>query len=322
MRLETRRWTCCMKLLGARVVKLRKTSRYPRHSSGSVLQEILEDRCSRKCSTYQSLIDSHLASGSITSQCNSQNFVELCAAINASIDILRGLEFLHDAGFYHNDIKPQNILIGNEGQALLTDYGISEISNSGGAVKPKLQYLPHKAPETYDQGVIDGRSDIYQVGLTLFRLTNGVNLIGDVFQSCTPDKYADLVKGGKLLDEAGWQPFAPSSLKRIVNKAINPVDAERYATALEMRRALEKLNFPGSWNCASNGEYIGECGRNTFTYEIVPRTTKRSDFLAKRENKVSQRETRVSKFCAKDLTQTKLLAARKKFMTAVVEGKV
>lgn len=262
----------------------------------------------------------YLPEGSIVTQACAGNFVDIQTSVKAIIDVLRGLEYLHDAGFYHNDIKPNNVLIGNGGEALLTDYGISEITQNGKAIKPKSQYLPHKAPETFSNGLIDAKSDVYQVGITLFRLVNGIGSIGDTFNKSTEAEYSDLVTNGKLLDEAGWQPFVPNSLKRIIKKATDADDQKRYASALEMRRALEKVKLPGKWICSPTGDFEGECGNYYYRFEVE--TGKTHKFTAFKKNIKSNRETRISSFSEKGLNAAGLEKAKVKFMKAVVEGKL
>lgn len=262
----------------------------------------------------------YMPDGSITKKSCSGNFVDIRFSIKAIIDLLRGLEYLHDAGFYHNDIKPRNILIGSKGEALLTDYGISEFTSDGKGIEPQLQYQPHKAPETFDNHLIDVKTDIYQSGLTLFRLVNGLNLISDTFKSTAPNDYSDLVKSGRLLDQAGWQPFIPNSLKRVIKKATNCDVNKRYTSALEMRRALEKLLYSGAWTCLPTGELQGDCGNYFYRFEVAH--LKDIKFIAFKKNKRSGRETRISAYSAKNLTAPQLQKTQANFMRAVVEGKV
>jgi len=261
----------------------------------------------------------YLEDGSICSKANAGNFVDIPIATKAVTDILRGLEFLHDAGFYHNDIKPRNILLGPRGEAVLTDYGISEATKNGQAIKPKFFYFPHKAPETFDHNLIDRRTDIYQVGITLFRLVNGINLVSDTVTSYTEDHCRSLIKDGNLLDAAGWQPFVPNSLKRVIKKATDCDISKRYNSALEMRRALEGLLFPGGWTCLPTGELLGCCRGYNYRFEII--SAKKHRFVAYKTNLKSGRETKISAFSEMRLTKSSLENVKKRFMKAVVEGK-
>ncbi len=88
--------------------------------------------------------------------------------------------FLHSNGIYHNDIKPSNVLIGSHGQAQLADYGISGVDSSGKSlsITPRNAYKIHRAPETATTTpIINPQTEVYQVGITAFRLLNGISLV-------------------------------------------------------------------------------------------------------------------------------------------------
>jgi serine/threonine protein kinase len=65
----------------------------------------------------------YLPDGAITKLANPSGFLPLPEAIRIGTDIMRGLEYLHGQNFFHNDVKPENVLIGPQAQGMLTDYG-------------------------------------------------------------------------------------------------------------------------------------------------------------------------------------------------------
>ena len=75
------------------------------------------------------------ANGSIMNRVNAGNFMPIPDVTRFMVDILRGLEYLHELNLYHSDIKPQNVLIGTSNQGVLTDYGIACHSNSKSLLK-------------------------------------------------------------------------------------------------------------------------------------------------------------------------------------------
>ena len=101
--------------------------------------------------------------GPATNLKNPGNFVPLPQALRVTLDVLRGLEHLHSFNVFHNDIKPENILLGDNGQGILSDYGIVGISLDGKPVAPANWYILHTAPEVSTG--IDARTDIFQIGL-------------------------------------------------------------------------------------------------------------------------------------------------------------
>ena len=110
----------------------------------------------------------YMPSGPITKLANPSLFLNLPDVIRIGIDILRGLGNLHSHDFIHNDVKPENVLIGSNGQGMLTDYGIVGVTNNGAPVAPPTFYKIHAAPEVLQQYQITAQTDVYQTGLTLF----------------------------------------------------------------------------------------------------------------------------------------------------------
>lgn len=172
------------------------------------------------------------------------------------LNVLAGLEYLHGEGWMHNDIKPANILIGRHGEYMLTDYGIAWAPIPG--MPPPSCYMPHVAPESvqalggaFPNHVPTLQTDIYQLGVTAYRLLNGVGVIRDEFNrhqlSNQVPEFFRLVREGRIPDRNAYHPSVPHSLRRIVNKAMSLDPADRYVSALEMRRELERLAFPYKW---------------------------------------------------------------------------
>ncbi len=258
--------------------------------------------------------------GCITKNVNCLKYVKLNSAIKSIIEILRGLDYLHQEGVLHNDIKPNNIMIGDNEECLLSDYGISARVTENEYIQSRYNYHPHMSPESYNLGLVNTKTDIYQVGLTLFRLINGVNLISELFNKYKPNEYKELVISGKIINDNDWKLFIPNSLRRIVKKAVQVNSSDRYNTALEMRRDLEKLNFKGYWELTTDNNFVGNLKNNIYSYSVESRNSQNVDFLAYRTNRKSSRKTKVSKFCNYNIKSSKLVKVKKKFMTAVVEG--
>ena len=263
----------------------------------------------------------HHANGSIVGQVNPGNFIAAPRAVSFAIDILRGLEYLHEQSLFHNDIKPSNILLGSRGEALITDYGISCVSPGLAPTAAPNAYVLHRAPETTATNSISVTTDIYQVGLTLYRLLNGIGSIKDLFARVGIDEFEKLKTQGKVPPPDGHMPFIIPAIKRIIAKATNPNPALRFQTALEMRRALEKISMYGHWEVKATGEFYGTLANNTYTYSIS-KSKGGYEFSAFKENISTNRRIGISKFSAKGLTERAHQEALKKFMLAVVNGEL
>lgn len=259
--------------------------------------------------------------GSALSLLNSAGFIPAPKAVQAMIDVLRGLEYLHERNLLHNDIKPSNILLGQDSRAILTDYGISSHASIGASTPAPNAYLLHRAPETGSARSISVASDVYQAGLTLFRLINGIDILEAHLSRVGHAEFERLKAAGEIPYSGDFKPFIDPRLKRIVLKASSADPKDRYESALHMRRDLERLRLPGYWDINSAGVEEGILGNYKYTFAM------RSiggewGLTAYRENLVSSRRTRISAHCQSGLTKTQADKAVGKFMLAVVRGSV
>ena len=260
--------------------------------------------------------------GSITTLANPGNFLPLPTALRTVIDMLQGLEHLHLHNFFHNDLKPQNVLRGPQGQAKLADYGIVGISANGAPVQPLSWYVLHAAPETVAGNGIEARTDIFQTGLTLFRLLVGLGALEAKYNSLGDATYVDALAKGSLITRADFPPFIPNVVCRAVMKSIVPDPTKRFQSALEMRRALEKLSFAGYWTVDATGTPSGQDARHTYRFEYTPAAGLNASIAAFKTNRTSGRETRISQFTNKNLSNSAARKLANKFIKAVVDGKV
>jgi serine/threonine-protein kinase len=93
-------------------------------------------------------------------------------------DLTRALHYAESQRLVHRDVKPDNILINDEGVFKLADLGIATpIAESGVATQERIFGSPHYvAPEQARGGVIDGRADLYALGASLWHLATGETL--------------------------------------------------------------------------------------------------------------------------------------------------
>ena len=258
--------------------------------------------------------------GSVIGRLNACNFIPIPEAIKYIIDVLRGLEFLHEENMYHNDIKPNNILVGTSGEGILTDYGITCISEKNQPARPRQFYELHAAPLTISSNQINVKTDVYQVGLTLFRLVNGIGVLELKYHQMGRESYWRNIVDGKIVSSNDFSPFVPNNLKRVINKAIVNDPDNRYQTALEFRRALERLSYCGFWTVDENGKYVGHDKKNEYCFEIINQGNRKFELIAFKKNKSSERMTRMSKYSIKNISNKGVRGKCQKFMQDVVMG--
>jgi serine/threonine-protein kinase len=153
-------------------------------------------------------------------------FTALCSAI----------DYAHSRGMVHRDLKPANVMINQEGQVVLTDFGIARIIGATqytqtGALSGTPAYM---SPEQGQGERGDGRSDIYSLGVMLYELVTGaVPYDGD-----TP--FAVIMKhiSEPLPLPTKVDAKIPESVERVILKAMSKSPEDRYQTAGEMAKAL------------------------------------------------------------------------------------
>lgn len=238
------------------------------------------------------------SNGTIESQLNSHNFLPTPLLLKVLKDVLLGLEYLHNGGIIHNDIKPANILLDELSNGVLSDYGISGISITGDPVNAKAAYIAHQAPESKIDNKIDFQTDLFQMGCTAYRLANGIS------------DYSF----------SQFQPFVPSKIISIIKKALNADTTKRYKTALEMRRDLEKCSFPGYWTIDTNNEFVGKGSKYDYKFNVIPKSGELYDFNAFKINQTTGNKTNVTNFCKKNLKEKDLEKIKKDFFEWVINN--
>ena len=146
------------------------------------------------------------------------------------------------------------------------------------------------------------------------------NKIKTIFEHKGIEDYCDLVLQGKVIQPGDYLPFIPRNLKTILGKATRVDPSRRYQTALEMRRALEGLNYPGYWTCDSEGNFLGYSGKNTYFFSSELRERGRYNFAAKKKGK-SGRVVKMTKYSQKNVGLKEMVSLKQKFMLSVVTGK-
>ena len=158
-------------------------------------------------------------------------------AIAYAIEVARGLSVAHARKMVHRDIKPQNVLIDEEGRAKLTDFGISRQLEQDGvtATGRVLGTTDYVAPEQAMGKDIDTRSDIYSLGVVLYEM-----LIGQVpFHADSQVGVAMKHVNEELPDVQRRRPEASAAVALVVERATAKDPAERYQTVAEMIDDLE-----------------------------------------------------------------------------------
>lgn len=168
--------------------------------------------------------------------------------IRYSIQFLSGLHNIHVKQLIHFDVKPDNILLSDSNEALISDFGLTKNMNAFGMTAPDQFYRKQVPPEAFSQTQHSMLYDIYNAGLTIYRLCNGNRLYYDQFARY-PDKsaYAIGVQSGAFPDRSIYLPHIPKALRKAINKAINIDQSKRHQTILELINDLSPVNQLLDW---------------------------------------------------------------------------
>lgn len=147
-------------------------------------------------------------------------------------------------GLVHRDISPQNILVTYDGLAKVVDFGVAKATalndstTQAGQLKGKVSYM---APEQVRGEAIDRRVDVFAMGIVLYALTTGKHPFrreaegATLFAISSPDP---------VLAPHEFMEDYPASLEAVLLRALEKERDQRYATANELQRALDKALPP------------------------------------------------------------------------------
>ena len=167
------------------------------------------------------------------------NFKE---AISIAIQVGRGIEAAHNKGIIHRDIKPQNIIISTEGKVKVTDFGIARATSSNTIHADVMGSVHYASPEQARNGYVDGKSDIYSLGIVMYEMVTGrVPFDGDTTVAVALQHLQE-----EMVAPSAYAPELPISLEKIILKCTMKSPDRRYAAIedllLDLKKALVSPN--------------------------------------------------------------------------------
>lgn len=155
-----------------------------------------------------------------------------------AIQVARGIEAAHNKNIIHRDIKPQNIIISTDGKAKVTDFGIAKATSSNTISSDVMGSVHYASPEQARNGFVDGRSDIYSLGIVMFEMVTGrVPFDGDTTVAVALQHLQEEIARPSI-----YAPDLPISFEKIILKCTQKTPDRRYQTIEELltdiRRSL------------------------------------------------------------------------------------
>jgi tRNA A-37 threonylcarbamoyl transferase component Bud32 len=164
--------------------------------------------------------------------------LDWAASTRIAIDVLRALEYAHDQGVVHRDMKPSNVLVrGRDNVATVMDFGIAKMTTSTRltATGQTMGTVRYMSPEQVRGQEVDLRTDLYSLGATLYE-----SLVGDTpFDGST---HFEIMT--KHLSDAPRRPSKlgislPAAVEDAVMRSLAKKPADRFESARDMRKQLE-----------------------------------------------------------------------------------
>ena len=170
--------------------------------------------------------------------------IEQC--VDVARQIAEALDYAHSKGIVHRDIKPSNIILTADNRIKLTDFGIARIEDTAAAHQTQAGEIlgtpVYMSPEQVMGQTVDGRSDLYSVGVLIYEMLAGKrpfqgNNIAAIFKAITQDTPEP---------PASLDPFIPKALSNLVMKSLAKEPRDRFQTGREMAEALKAVSAPES----------------------------------------------------------------------------
>jgi serine/threonine protein kinase len=169
------------------------------------------------------------------------------------LQISRALAAAHTAGIVHRDVKPDNVMVRADGTVKVLDFGVARLAPAASAVEATTGFAEtefgvvigttrYMSPEQARGGDVDGRSDIFSLGIVLYELLTGQAPFGGVAATDT----LIAITQHDPTPVTQLRPETSSSLARVVATCLEKDRTRRYASAGALAADLEALTRPPS----------------------------------------------------------------------------
>ncbi len=162
-------------------------------------------------------------------------------ALRIAAQMADALDYAHRQGSIHRDVKPENVMFADEASsyAVITDFGIARLLDNvtltaSGVIAGTPAYI---SPEAAQGEKVDGRTDVYSLGVVLYEMVTGRT----PYQGDTPLSLILKKVTEPLPPPLELNPDLPLAIDEVLQKSLAKLPAERYQSAADMLRAIERV---------------------------------------------------------------------------------
>lgn len=235
-------------------------------------------------------------------------FLSIREIIRYSLQFLSGLNHIHTKNLLHFDVKPDNILLSNSNEALLSDFGLAKAMDNLGFAEQELVYPKQVPPEKFTQTKFSIQYDIYLAGLTMYRLCNGNSHYYSQFLYKTNDEYVNAIQKGDFPNRNLYLPHIPKKMQKVINKALSVDPSKRHNNVLDLINEIGAIDINLDWHYKpNNGSHSWELNDGDKFYSVdLLRNNNKFDIFTYKTMNSSGRRTRVNDFCYSNIEEDKI----------------
>ena len=242
-----------------------------------------------------------------------ERFLTVREIVAHGCQIASALHHIHSKQLIHFDVKPDNILLSDRGEALLSDFGLAKKMNDTGIALQDTNYVKMLPPEAVHSEEHSCAYDIYQFGVTLYRLCNGNQVFNQQFNSYVTDnlleckRFADDIKSGVFPCRNTYPEHIPLRIRKVIKKCLEPNPSERFRAAIEVANELAQIDECLDW------QYEVLPQSRSWTHDDSEKQIKliideHGKASATKTNLTSSRSSRIRAFCKDNLSPSELKA--------------
>ena len=211
-------------------------------------------------------------------------------ALQLAEEIAEALDYAHAQGVVHRDIKPGNILVTEDGHAKIADFGIAKLNLAHFTLPGRVMGTPaYMAPEQLSGEGVDGRSDLFSLGVILYAMVTGHS----PFQGNSATTVCFKVANREPVAPSAFDLAVPPELDEVISRAMAKDPDQRYQTGAEFADDIREL------------QQVFEAGSTTTSLQAVIATGTRSTVTGTRTRRTAAGTT--GRHSAAEITQARSL---------------